>query len=137
MALYHFTDPRNIPSIKKYGLLSWRRLVDRGIIHFPASSELSRELDERKQLDDYVRLCLRPEHPMAYRAIHEDRVDGLVWLKVDRTVARFRSTLFSDRNAAATGAIINSDWATAFKSDDPQAEVLVEGFIGTKWIEFP
>ncbi len=134
--MYHFTDPRNIPSIRKHGLLSWRRLADRGIAHFPASSPLSRDLDERKGLADYVRLALRPEHPMAWRAVHEGRIEEFVWLKVDRTVMRF-GALFSDKNAAAADATIDSNWSTALKSDDPQAEVLVPGFISPRWITFP
>lgn len=137
MPLYHFTDGRNVPSIRRYGLLSWQLLVGRGIQHFPASNELSRELDARKDLQNYVRLCLRPQHPMATRALYERRVESLVWLEIDDVVTRWRATRFSDRNATANEARVDSSPATAFSSQDPQAEILVEGSLNPKWITFP
>jgi hypothetical protein len=134
--LYHFTDHRNLVSIRKLGLLSWCRLSDCGIVHIPASNALSRELDIRHGLEDYVRLCLTNYHPMATAALAQGRVEHIAWLRVDPIVIRF-GALFADRNATATGAIINRDPAVAYESTDPQAEVLIPGFIAVKWITFP
>lgn len=112
-------------------------MLDRGMRHWPASNELSRNLDRQRNLEDYVRLCLRPEHPMATCAILERRVDRLVWLEVSDAVLHWRATLFSSDNATSNRAIINRDWRTAYKSESNQAEVLVEGSLNVRWIIFP
>lgn len=137
MPLYHFTDPRNLLSIRRIGLFSWHQLELKRIQHFPASNELSRNLDTAKNLHNYVRLCLRPQHPMATRALMDGRIRAVVWLTIDDVVTRWRATLFSDRNAAARAAIINHNPQTAFGSNDPQAEVLIEGSLARRWIAFP
>jgi len=137
MPLYHFTDPRNIPSIRENGLLSWQQLKIRGITHFPASNDLSRNLDAAKNLQNYVRLCLQQQHPMATMALFEGRIGNLVWLVIDDAVLQLQTTLFSNRNAAANAAIINRDPHTALGSNDQQAEVLVAESIEPRWIIFP
>ena len=135
--LYHFTDPRNLPSIQKHGLLSWKRLLSRGILHHPASNTLSRELDDRHNLGDYVRLCVRREHPMAARAVIERRIIDFVWLEVDIAVIRWTATRFSNDNAASNRALVNTDPKTAMESPSNQAEVLVCGGLAVRWISFP
>lgn len=136
MPLHHFTDERNLWSIQRRGLLSWRTLLDRGINHYPGSNELSRTLDERADLDNFVRLCLQDYHPMALVAVEEGRIRNLVWLTIDDAVLNYAS-LFSDTNATSNGSVVNNDRRTALESEDPQAEVLVPGFVATRWITFP
>ena len=137
MARYHFTDSRNIPSIQRYGLLSWKRLIGKGIVHWPASSQDSRSLDARINLEDYIRLCKQPEHPMAYIAIREERIQDFVWLEIDDVVTNWRATLYSSDNAVANRAIINNDPQTAFNSPSIQAEILVHGGLNARYIKFP
>ena len=137
MPLFHFTDSRNLESIRELGLLSWKRLLQKKITHWPASSEDSRTLDARLNLQDYIRLCLRPDHPMARRAIYEGRIRDYVWLEIDPNVVHWKSTLFSSDNAVAKRAIINSDYKTSLESPSIQAEVLVHGRIDQRWITFP
>ena len=132
--LLHFTDRRNLKSILQRGLLSWEKLERRGIQHFAASTHLSRELDSRAGLGDYVRLCRSDRHPMAYKAQCEGRVDQLVWLKIDPCVVRWRSTRFSDRNATSSSATIGDDAGLFLVSPDLQAEVMIEGALSTRWI---
>lgn len=137
MKLYHFTDTRNLASIKRYGLLSWYRLTLRKIPHIPASNELSRELDDRKRLNNYVRVCLQDWHPMAIKAQSQNRVENLAWLMIDDSVLRWRNTLYSNKNATSNDAVINNDKNTALKSDNPQAEILISNALAIKWITFP
>ena len=137
MRLYHFTDPRNIESIGRSGLLSWHQLVQQQIVHYPGSNEDSRRIDARKCLENYVHLCLHPEHSMAELAVQHKRIENYVWLSIDDRVIRLASTLFSDQNATANAAIINDDPNTALSSKNPRAEVLVEGSIDINWISFP
>ena len=135
--LYHFTEPKNIPSIKKYGLLSWEELTNRNIAHTPASNNLSRNLDRRYNLEDYVRLSLNQDHPMFHQAINEGRVNQLIWLKINPIVMNFPNTLFSNDNATSNRVIINNIKETALKSNSLQAEVLVKKRIDPKYIYFP
>lgn len=134
--LYHFTHPDNIPSIKKFGLLSWIRLESNGILYRQASTMLSHQLDSKKRLEDYVRLSLYPKHPMADAAIFYGRVDRLVFIKINSAVLNFSDTLFSNVNAAANNAVINNDPLTALNSSSIQAEILVKEEIPVKYIHF-
>ena len=135
--IYHFTDIENLPSIRKHGLLSWKKLKERGIPHTPASNNLSRQLDSRHNLEDYVRLCLGQYHPMAEKAVQENRIKSIAWLEIDSSVIRWRSTRFSNDNATSNRFIIDSDPQTAFDSTSSQAEILIEGGLSPKWITFP
>ena len=137
MKLFHFTDSRNLPSIQKNGLLSWNRLVGRNIEHWPASSEDSRKLDARSNLEDYIRLCTRREHPMAARALYEGRIRDYVWLEISDVVTQWVTTLYSSDNAVAKRAIINNDPLTALNSNFIQAEVLILTRLDPRWITFP
>ena len=137
MRLYHFTDPRNIESIRRFGLMSWKQLVQRDIKHHPGSNEDSRRIDARKCLENYVHLCLFPEHSMAELAVKQKRIESFVWLSIDCSVISLETTQFSDQNATANSAIINHDPKTALSSKNPRAEVLVEGSIELRCISFP
>ena len=97
---FHFTDIRNIESIKKNGgLYSWRYCEEHDIhIENAGGDETSKYLDTKHGLDDYVRLSFCTDHPMAWRL----KQDGctLVLLKIKVDVAWLQGTLFSDINAA-------------------------------------
>lgn len=134
---YHFTDPRNLPSIKKYGLLSWELLIKKGISHIPSSNSLSRELDKKRNLSNYVRLTLRQYHPMYDVALNDKRVKSLIWLKINPKVIELQGVLFSSDNATSKRSIINTEQATAINSTSTQAEVLIENKIDPKYITFP
>ncbi len=152
-SLYHFTDKSNIDSIvEQKGLWSWASLENRGVsITTPGGSELSKTLDERKHLEDYVRLSFHPDLPMMHVAKQSGRVPSPVVLKIDPVVMTWENTLFSNVNAAASYAIvggglddfdqINFDViANGWKSEDEkrlyQAEVLVRTHIPLKYINF-
>lgn len=106
-------------------------------MHWPASSEGSRKLDARSNLEDYIRLCTRREHPMATRALFEGRIKYYVWLEISDAVTQWTSTLYSSDNAVAKRAIINNDPDTALKSNSIQAEVLILSRLDARWITFP
>ncbi len=129
MKLYHFTDASNVDSIMKNGLLSWQELELRRIDHRPGSNRLSRDLDKRKGLEDYVRLSTWRNHPMAWVA-KKDRIENLVWLAVDEAVLDHPDALYSNTNATANRARISRKLATALLIGDRQAEVLVKNSIG-------
>lgn len=102
--LYHFTDVRNINSIKQHGLLSWRELQARGIIPpAPGANELSHDLDVALDLDQYVHLCLWSEHPMEWRARQDGRILQSTFLKISTEVLNLPGLLFAADVANKTG----------------------------------
>ena len=134
-AAYHFTDRSNLASILQRGLLSGRRMAWSGYEHRPSSNDLSRELDRKLDLDDFIRLCLQPSHPMAYVARQRGSTNEIVWLEVslhDLHSRRF-DIHYSNTNATAGKAVVNTDPQTALKGDE-QAEVLVRGHIPKRLI---
>jgi hypothetical protein len=102
--LYHFTDKANIQSIiNNGGLYSWDYSERNNItIPRPGGTDLSRQLDIIKGLQNYVRLCFVKEHPMLYVATKEGRIITPVLLKIGRDVIYGRNTKFSDINATTT-----------------------------------
>jgi hypothetical protein len=99
--LYHFTDQMNVPSIRERGLYSWKALASLQIpIPRPGGNDLSRNLDRRYGLQDYVRLCFNPKnHPMLSRAMADQRIVNPVFIRVPVDVTWWHGTLFSLINA--------------------------------------
>lgn len=149
--LYHFTDKRNLSSIRRHGgLYSWA-YCERNNIAIPnqGGDDFSRSLDRRYGLQDYVRLSFCEDHPMAYR-LKQSGAD-IVVLKISTDVALLKDTLYSDINAADSAhthggslahlRMVNFDAVkrTYVSKDDPdfkphQAEVMVKTFVPLKYI---
>lgn len=144
--LYHFTDRRNIESIRRHGgLYSWNYCNTHNIsIPYAGGNSTSRSLDCRYNLEDYVRLSFCDDHPMTFR-LSQNGYD-LVLLKIKVDVAELEATLFSDMNATDNncrygGTLddlqrvdLNATRQHYLSSTDPlfkrhQAEVLVKTFI--------
>ena len=151
---YHFTDKRNLDSIRKMGgLYSWQYCDDHNIeIERPGGDSTSRSLDRRHGLQDYVRVSFCTDHPMKW--VLEQRGYDMVLLKVKIDVACLEGTLFSDMNATdsnhhhggtledlqrinipATQQNFVSRESDIFKQH--QAEVMVKTFIPLEYIEMP
>lgn len=151
---YHFTDKRNLESIRKMGgLYSWQYCEDHNIeIARPGGDSTSRSLDRRHGLQDYVRVSFCTDHPMKW--ILEQQGYDMVLLKVKIDVACLEGTLFSDINATdnnhhhggsladlqrinipATQQNFVSRESDIFKQH--QAEVMVKTFIPLEYIEMP
>jgi hypothetical protein len=148
--LYHFTDRININSIlKNGGLLSYRNIRNKNItVSRFSSNEISREMDVKAGLDNFVRLSFTSSHPMMHIALQAGRIFNPVIIEIDPTIALMPGALFSNVNALKKDANIgpshNDLSKIKFKvvkqrnhfelpeSEKPffQAEVLVEGKIG-------
>lgn len=149
--LYHFTSADNIPSIKKNkGLYSWDYMDRHGItIPVAGGDSMSRNLDIKYNLQDYVRLSFCQDHPMAYRL----RMAGekIVLLMIDIRAAAFADTQYSDMNATdsrhhhgpSMSDLERVDFSavkrTYVSSSDPdfkthQAEVMVKTHIPSEYI---
>jgi chemotaxis protein histidine kinase CheA len=152
--LYHFTDRANISSIKENGgLYSWSYCNGNGIdIPYPGGDSLSRDLDTRYNLQDYVRASFTRNHPMMYVARNEGRIQNSVILTISLEVAYLGQTRFANMNATRNGhkqgPIIDYLKAIHFEtvkspshfdledSEKPyfQAEVLVKTWIPIEYI---
>lgn len=82
-AIFHFTDTRNLDSIKKRGLLSHRRLAELGIIvPAPGGDQSSIHTAVARGLDRYVSLCLKKDHPMEGVARNDGRIKEAAYLAI-------------------------------------------------------
>ncbi|WP_297066796.1 DarT ssDNA thymidine ADP-ribosyltransferase family protein [uncultured Duncaniella sp.] len=147
--LYHFTDRDNLQSIiENGGLYSWADCESKGItIPKPGGGDLSRSLDRRDNLQNYVRVSFVDEHPMMFVAMDDDRITNPVILEIDPEVIFDENTKFADRNATRNGANVGGslddfknihfdsvkadDYFDLDEEEQPfyQAEVLVKNFI--------
>src|SRR6266849_1318077 len=95
-ALYHFTDRRNLPTIRKYGLYSFAKLKKKGIeIPAPGGNEWSKEADANRGMDRYVHLCFRANHPMEYLARMDGRIQDSIFLEIHPHVLQLEGVMFS------------------------------------------
>lgn len=94
---YHFTDTRNLQSIRAHGgLHSLATCREREIsIAAPGGNAWSHEADENAGLDTYVHLCLRDQHPMEYRARQDGRILEPIYLQIHPGVVRCDGIRFS------------------------------------------
>jgi hypothetical protein len=108
---YHFTDESNINSIKlNGGLYSWDSCEEKGIgINRPGGDHISRSLDMRYNLENFVRLSFVKEHPMKYVASRDGRIRSPKVLTIDIETATFKKTLFSNMNATTNGHLKGDD----------------------------
>lgn len=87
--LYHFTDKRNLPSIRQKGLLSYKQIKRQeiAVVAF-GGNQWSRDADEIFGMDHYVHLCFFDEHPMEYVARNEKRIEDSVFLQISPEILR-------------------------------------------------
>lgn len=104
--IYHFTERKNLKSIKDNGgLYSLAKINEMKLENISyISNDWSHDADNFKGLDSYVHLCfLKNEHPMAFKA-REDKKD-IVWLDIDTAVLNIGGVLYTDDIANKAGVI--------------------------------
>ena len=152
---YHFTDESNLPSIRaNNGLYSWIYCEQNNIvINRPGGDSLSKKLDCRYHLQNFVRLSFTNNHPMKYIAENDGRIRSSTNLEIDIETATFKTTLFSDINATANNhqkgydldflknnikfhIVKQPEYRYLSPRDKPfyQAEIMVEEHIESKYI---
>ena len=111
-ALYHFTDSRNIPSIKSHGnILSQNEIQRKKLNVVYASSIDSRTKDTSQGLGDFVRLSFVKSHPMMHTAMTCGRILKPNILEINPLVLLLPEVLISDQNALTKGAKIGTSAA--------------------------
>lgn len=95
--LYHFTDRRNLDSIRAQGgLHPLSDLVKKGVnIPAPGGNQWSRDADELKGMGRYVHLCFRSNHPMEFLARQDGRIGDSIFLEVHPSVMQFPGVMFT------------------------------------------
>jgi hypothetical protein len=92
-SFYHFTDERNLPSIRAQGgLLSRRELAARRLA--PAADSGVPPPAASAGLDLYVPLCLVPEHPVEAQARQENRLVHTRFVGVDPRILGLEGVRF-------------------------------------------
>jgi hypothetical protein len=81
---FHFTDLRNLPSIRQHGLLAVSELEERQIVvPKPGGNEWSREADRLKCVESFVHLSLTDNHPMEFVARQNGHIGETRYLEID------------------------------------------------------
>jgi hypothetical protein len=88
LRVYHFTDVRNVTSIKEHGgIYSLEQCEALGIeIAAAGGDENSQDSDRANGMDKYVHLCLRDEHPMEYSAKAKGRIEKSIFIPISSDV---------------------------------------------------
>ena len=90
---YHFTDTRNLASIREHGgLLPWSHI--QGKVPAPGGNDWSHDADAIKGQDQYVHLCFLPEHPMEFVAKRDGRIVESRFLRIDPSIIHTPGILF-------------------------------------------
>jgi ssDNA thymidine ADP-ribosyltransferase, DarT len=94
---YHFTDTRNLPSIREHGLLSMRSIrQNRETPLAPGGNSWSQDADIRSGMDGYVHLCFFSDHPMEWLARQDGRIANSTFLRISPSVLRIPGVLITD-----------------------------------------
>lgn len=126
--VFHFTDDRNIESIRQHGgLFSAEQLDLKKItVVYPGGNEWSREADATKGVHKYVHLCLRNTHPMVHIAKKEGRIGSSTFLYIDKHVLFKDGVMYSSGVSNKRGvsimamedAIQRIDWEVLYTRTD-------------------
>lgn len=102
--VYHFTDEKNFPLIKEHGLLSKNAMRAKGFWPVaPSGNDISWNADDKKEISDYVSLCMTRDHPMCFRAKEDGRISDPKYLAISPKVLLQDGVLFAQDIANKTG----------------------------------
>lgn len=87
--LYHFTDGRNLASIRTHGLLSSATSAQLKIrVAAPGGDEISLASARKAGIDGYVSLAMTDSHPMSYVAERSGRIKDVKYLRIEPAALR-------------------------------------------------
>lgn len=124
--VYHFTDTRNLHSIREHGLLSMAEIRRRGLPVVPGGNQWSMDADVKSGMDEYVHLCFFKDHPMVYYAQKEDRIETVRYLRIDPGIMLESGVLIADQVSNKKGVaplpaaqmIKKIDWKVIYDRTD-------------------
>jgi hypothetical protein len=126
---YHFTDKKNLESIRALGLLCTRELRRLGIFDKAVTGGDATSLasDARNGVAQYVCLCFTTSHPMCYRA-RERGVDP-VYLSINPDIIKEASVMITDAPSNQNGVVPK---AASAGLDNLHLDTIYHGSIGTR-----
>jgi hypothetical protein len=102
--LYHFTDVRNLPMIKKlHGIWSTAKLRKGRTEFSPGGNQWSLDQDVNTGMDYYVHLCWDKNHHMEKNIRERDKDIKLFYLEIDRLILYEKGVVFTPGVANAVG----------------------------------
>lgn len=103
---YHFTDTRNLASIRESGLTSTRsQREQQNLAIAPGGNDWSLDADRRSGMDAYVHLCFFNDHPMEWIARQQGRISQSIFLKISPDVLRVPGALIVDTVSNRSDAV--------------------------------
>ncbi|MHA7883857.1 DarT ssDNA thymidine ADP-ribosyltransferase family protein [Nitratireductor rhodophyticola] len=105
--LYHFTDRRNLDSIRQLGgLYPYSMLAQQGAaIAAPGGNDWSHDADAMKGVDGDVHLCFRNNHPMEHVARQDGRIADTIFLQIHASVLQWPGVRFTSDVANKAGVV--------------------------------
>jgi hypothetical protein len=102
---YHFTDKKNLPSIKESGLICTSELRRLGRLKeiITGGDANSLNSDTKSGTDKFVCLCFTTNHPMSFRAA-ERGVDP-VYLSIDPEIIKMPGVMITDAASNQNGVV--------------------------------
>jgi len=102
---YHFTDKKNLDSIRKHGLLSTAELKRRNLFLgvTPGGDANSQASDHATGTDQYVCLCFTNNHPMCHIAQNDGRNLDPVYLQIDPEIIRAAGVMITNAPSNQAG----------------------------------
>lgn len=113
--LYHFTDRRNLDSIRQLGgLHPYSMLAQKeAAIPAPGGNDWSHDADATNGVDGDVHLCFRNNHPMEHIARQDGRIVDTIFLQIHASVLQWPGVRFTNDVANKAGVtpipIINAE----------------------------
>lgn len=148
--VYHITDSRNVESIKKEWWLYSREYCEKKGINIvaPGWNDLSRSLDQRDWLENYVRLSFTDKPPMFAATQRDWRTIKRIVLEIDPRILFSKNIRFCNKNATAAWASLWASYEYLSKIDFAaikkwgvenkellQAEVLIKKHVPLRFIK--
>ncbi len=95
---FHFTDKKNLNSIRAHGLLSTAELRQRKMFGNvkPGGDANSHQSDINSGTDKYVCLCFTTSHPMFHVAQNDERKLDPTWLSIDPEVIKVNGVMLTN-----------------------------------------
>jgi hypothetical protein len=116
LTFYHFTDVRNLVSIRANGLLSLRELLARSADFAPGGNQWSHDADRYKGVDQHVHLSFSPNHPMEWCAKQDGRIG-------QSSVLRVRPEILATCGAKITLGVANASGVPLLDAEEALASL--------------
>lgn len=114
---YHFTDMRNLESIRKFGLFSTAKLGASQIVPVYGGNDVSLAADKAFGVDHYVHLSFSADHPLLHIARQAQRIEQPRVIRVAPEVLLLEGVKICDGVSNKAGMVLGEPMETLRKLD--------------------